>query len=247
MKKILIIEDDQLTADLERDYLEASGFEVDISGNGIHGQKKAETQDYDLLLLDITLPGKNGFDICREIRRKKNLPIILLTARTEDIDKVHGLELGADHYIVKPFNPIEMVARVRAHIRIRERLLGERGTKNEEVVFGDLAISVPRRRVTVRGQEVHLKNREYELLHFLASNPGIVFSREILFDRIWGMEANGDTATVVVHIGRIREKIERNPQKPEYILTVWGAGYKFTDRIPDQQKEVKRNLENVYL
>ena len=230
MKRILIIEDDRLAADLERDYLEASGFEVEIVGNGIEGQAKAEAEDFDLMLLDVMLPGKNGFDICREIRQKKNLPIILLTARTEEIDKVRGLGLGADDYIVKPINPTEMVARVQAHIRIHERLLGEATEKKDKIAFGELMISVPHRRVTVRGKEVNLKNREYELLYFLASNPGIVFSKDTLFERIWGMDSAGDTATVMVHVNRIREKIEKNPQKPEYILTVWGAGYKFAEK-----------------
>ncbi len=233
MKKILIVEDDQLVADLERDYLEASGFEVEIAGNGVEGQRLAEQGDYALLLLDVMLPGRNGFDICRDVRKKKNVPIILLTARTDDIDKVRGLGLGADDYIVKPFHPTEMVARVQAHIRIHERLLREsreEQQRKQELSFGDLTISAPQRRVIVRGREVRLANREYELLYFLASNPGIVFSRDTLFDRIWGMEAVGDTATVMVHINRLREKIEKNPQKPEYILTVWGAGYKFAER-----------------
>ncbi len=231
MKKILIVEDDELAAGLERDYLEASGFEVEIAGNGIEGLRLAKTRTYDLLLLDVMLPGKNGFDICREIRQEQNIPIILITARTEDVDKVRGLGLGADDYIVKPFNPMEMVARVQAHIRIHERLLSEQrnGRPEEEIVSGELVISVPGRKVTVAGAEVNLKNREYELLVFLASHPGIVFSKDTLFDRIWGMDAVGDTATVMVHINRLREKIEKNPQKPEYILTVWGAGYKFTE------------------
>ncbi len=206
---------------------------MDIVVDGIEGQKRAETEDFDLLLLDVMLPGKNGFDICREVRKKKNVPIILLTARTEDIDKVRGLGLGADDYIVKPFNPTEMVARVQAHIRIHERLLSEHAPGNngkEELVYGDLVISALQRRVTVCGQEVRLKNREYELLYFLASHPGIVFSKDTLIDRIWGMDAITDTATVTVHVNRIREKIEKNPQKPEYLLTVWGAGYKFADK-----------------
>ena len=235
MKKILIVEDDKLAADLERDYLEASGFETEITGSGSEGLKLAENNDYDLLLLDVMLPGMSGFDICREIRKKKNIPIILLTARTEDIDKVRGLGLGADDYIVKPFNPAEMVARVQAHIRIHERLLRDVSAdagKTDELVFGELTISVPHRRVTIHGKDVLLKNREFELLLFLASNPGIVFSKDVLFDRIWGMDAVGDTATVMVHVNRIREKIEKNPQKPEYILTVWGAGYKFAEKAP---------------
>ncbi len=233
MKKILIVEDDRLAADLERDYLEASGFEVEIAGNGIEGQKLALTRDYALLLLDVMLPGKNGFDICREIRKKKHIPIILLTARTEDVDKVRGLGLGADDYIVKPFNPTEMVARVQAHIRIHDRLLHEcvmEKAQQEEIIFDDLVISGLQRKVTVHGKEVSLKNREFELLYFLASNPGIVFSKDTMIDRIWGMDSMGDTATVMVHVNRIREKIERNPQKPEYLLTVWGAGYKFTEK-----------------
>ncbi len=235
MKKILIVEDDILAAELERDYLEASGFEAEIADNGTDGMKLAQTEAYDLLLLDVMLPGTGGFEICREIRKTSNVPIILVTARTEDVDKVRGLGLGADDYVVKPFNPMELVARVQAHIRIHERLLGESGNggaENGSIQAGELVISAPQRRVTVRGEEVSLKNREYELLYFLASNPGIVFSKDKLFDRIWGMDAAGDTATVMVHINRIRDKIERNPQKPEYILTVWGAGYKFTDKPP---------------
>lgn len=233
MKKILIVEDDELAADLERDYLEASGYEVDIVGNGTEGLDRAESGEYDLLLLDVMLPGKSGFEICREIRRTKNIPVILVTARTDDVDKIRGLGLGADDYIVKPFNPTEMVARVQAHIRIHERLLADSGAgrgDKDELVFGDLKIYVPYRRVTVRGNEISLKNREYELLYFLASHPGIVFSKDTLFERIWGMGSAGDTATVMVHVNRIREKIEKNPQKPEFILTVWGAGYKFAEK-----------------
>jgi DNA-binding response OmpR family regulator len=230
MKKILIVEDDILAAELERDYLEASDYEVELCSDGDEGYKKAESGIYDLLLLDIMLPGMSGFEICRRIRRKQNVPIIMVTAKTEDVDMVRGLGLGADDYIMKPFNPTELVARVKAHIRIHEILLGGSGTENQEIRYRDLVISVPYRKVTVRGEEVNLKNREYELLYFLASHQGTVFSREALFERIWGQDPTGDTATVMVHIGRIREKIEENPQKPEYILTVWGAGYKFADK-----------------
>ena len=226
MKRILIVEDDKLAAELERDYLEASGYEVDICGNGNDGLLKTESEEYDLIILDIMLPGINGFEICREIRQKKNVPIILVTAKTEDPDLIRGLELGADDYIVKPFNPAELVARVKAHIRIHEMLLDQSNEK-EEIVYRDLVISVPYRKVTVRGNDVYLKNREYEVLYYLASHPGVVFSREKLYEELWGQEAGSDTATVMVHIRRIREKIEVNPQKPEYILTVWGAGYKF--------------------
>ena len=209
MKKILIVEDDILAAELERDYLEASDYEVELCSDGDEGYKKAKSGDYDLLLLDIMLPGMSGFEICRRIRREQNVPIIMVTAKTEDVDMIRGLGLGADDYIMKPFNPTELV---------------------QEIRYRDLVISVPYRKVTVRGEEVNLKNREYELLYFLASHQGMVFSREALLERIWGQDPTGDTATVMVHIGRIREKIEENPQKPEYILTVWGAGYKFADK-----------------
>lgn len=227
MKKILIVEDDKLAAELERDYLEASEYEVDICETGTEGMERAESEEYDLILLDIMLPGMSGFEICREIRQKKNVPIIMVTAKTEDLDLIRGLGLGADDYIVKPFNPSELVARVKAHIRIHEMLLSQGSSEVSEIIYRDLVISVPYRRVTVRGKDVYLKNREYELLYFLASHPGVVFSREKLFEELWGQEPGTDTATVMVHVGRIREKIEVNPQRPEYIITVWGAGYKF--------------------
>ena len=230
MQKILIVEDDLLAAELERDYLEVSGYEVELCSNGEEGYREAMSGKYNLLLLDIMLPGMSGFEICRRIRREQNVPIIMVTAKTEDVDMIRGLGLGADDYIMKPFNPTELVARAKAHIRIHEILLGESGTEKQEIRYRDLVISVPYRKVTVRGEEVNLKNREYELLYFLASHQGMVFSREALLERIWGQDPTGDTATVMVHIGRIREKIEENPQKPEYILTVWGAGYKFADK-----------------
>lgn len=232
MKQILIVEDDVLAAELERDYLEAAGYAVQICGDGPRGLKAAQSGDFDLLLLDVMLPGMSGFAICREIRQESNVPILLVTARQEDVDKIHGLGLGADDYIVKPFNPAELVARVQAHIRIHERLLSDRDREEEakqEIVAGELVISVPFRKVTVRGREVTLKNREFELLCYLASHPGVVFPRDTLFERIWGLDANGDTATVVVHINRLRDKIEDNPSQPEYIQTVWGAGYRFRE------------------
>ena len=212
MQKILIVEDDLLAAELERDYLEDSGYEVELCSNGEEGYRKAMSGRYNLLLLDIMLPGMSGFEICRRIRRIQHIPIIMVTAKTEDVDMIRGLGLGADDYIMKTFNPAELVARVKAHIR------------------RDLVIFVPSRRVTVRGEEVSLKNREFELLYFLAAHQGKVFSKDTLLQRIWGQDPPGDTATVMVHIGRIREKIEENPQKPEYVLTVWRAGYKFADK-----------------
>ena len=229
MQKILIVEDDLLAAELERDYLEVSGYEVELCSNGEEGYREAMSGKYNLLLLDIMLPGMSGFEICRRIRREQNVPIIMVTAKTEDVDMIRGLGLGADDYIMKPFNPAELVARVKAHIRIHELLLQEAGAAPQEIRYRDLVLSVPYRRVTVRGKEVNLKNREYELLYFLASHQGMVFSRDTLLEKIWGQDNSGDTATVMVHIRRIREKIEENPQKPEYVLTVWGAGYKFAD------------------
>lgn len=230
MKRILIVEDDILAAELERDYLEVSGYEVELCADGDEGYRKAESGEYDLLLLDVMLPGMSGFEICRRIRWEKNVPIIIVTAKTEDVDMVRGLGLGADDYIMKPFNPTELVARISAHIRIHEILLGETAAVEQEIRYKDLVISVPYRRVTVKGKEVNLRNREYELLYFLATHQGMIFSRDALLEKIWGKDTSGDTATVMVHIGRIREKIEENPQKPEYILTVWGAGYKFADK-----------------
>ena len=229
MQKILIVEDDLLAAELERDYLEVSGYEVELCSNGEEGYRKAMSGRYNLLLLDIMLPGMSGFEICWRIRRIQHIPIIMVTAKTEDVDMIRGLGLGADDYIMKPFNPAELVARVKAHIRIHELLLEESGAEEQEIRYRDLVLSVPYRRVTVRGKEVNLKNREYELLYFLASHQGMVFSRDTLLEKIWGQDNSGDTATVMVHIRRIREKIEENPQKPEYVLTVWGAGYKFAD------------------
>ena len=229
MQKILIVEDDLLAAELERDYLEVSGYEVELCSNGEEGYREAMSGKYNLLLLDIMLPGMSGFEICRRIRREQNVPIIMVTAKTEDVDMIRGLGLVADDYIMKPFNPAELVARVKAHIRTHEILLQEAGAAPQEIRYRDLVLSVPYRRVTVRGKEVNLKNREYELLYFLASHQGMVFSRDTLLEKIWGQDNSGDTATVMVHIRRIREKIEENPQKPEYVLTVWGAGYKFAD------------------
>ncbi|MGI6557294.1 MAG: response regulator transcription factor [Pseudoramibacter sp.] len=227
-QRILIVEDDPLIADLERDYLEAAGYEVEIASDGETGLELAQSEKWDLFLLDVMLPGMNGFNICRAIRENSNTPIILVTAKKTDVDKIRGLGLGADDYIVKPFSPSEMVARVKAHIAIHERLKSGRTPSHHQIAVKDLVIDTDAHRVSVRGREVSLKNKEYELLVFLASNPDIVFSKETLFDRIWGMDAMGDTATVTVHINRIREKIEIDSSHPEYIQTVWGAGYRFS-------------------
>ena len=226
MKRILVIEDDKGIAELERDYLEANDFNVHIASDGNQGLQEALENDYALILLDIMLPGQDGFHICRHVRAHKNTPILMVSARREDVDKIRGLGLGADDYIVKPFSPNELVARVKAHIVRYERLTGSDGA-GRILQCGGLEIYLDGHRVLVDGEEVALANKEFELLAFLASNPGIVFSKDKLFDRVWGLDAIGDTATVMVHINRIREKIEADPSKPIYIETVWGAGYRF--------------------
>jgi DNA-binding response OmpR family regulator len=224
------VEDDRLIAELERDYLDANGFSAEIALTGTDGFKMATTNDYDTILLDIMLPGMNGFDICREIRKNSNVPIIMVTAKREDIDKIRGLGLGADDYLLKPFNPGELVARVKAHINVHERLKDEtRSDKVEshKINIGELEIRPEEYRVYRSGEEISLTAKEFELLLFLAENPNIVFSKDVLFERIWGFDSVGDTATVTVHINRLRQKIEENASDPKYIVTVWGAGYKF--------------------
>lgn len=227
MKRALIIEDDQGIAELERDYLEANGFSVQICGDGIQGVKAALTEPVDIVILDIMLPGEDGFQVCRHIRQEKDIPILMVSARQEDIDKIRGLGLGADDYIVKPFSPNELVARVKAHLARYEQLTAREDRTHAVLRFGDLVIDEGAHRVFVRDREVVLPNKEFELLLFLAKNPGIVFRKETLFDRVWGEAAIGETATVSVHINRIREKIEDDTSRPKYIETVWGAGYRF--------------------
>ena len=228
MEKILIVEDDELIAELERDYLEASGYEVVLAFGGEAGLREFQ-KGCDAAVLDIMLPKKNGFELCREIRKTSDIPILLVTAKKEDIDKIRGLGLGADDYVVKPFSPAELVARVKAHIGIHARLgQREQGSRQEEcLAFGDLKIYPKAYRVFLKDKEIALANREFELLLFLASNPNIVFSKETLFERIWGMDALGDSATVMVHVNRIREKLKDPSDDREYIQTVWGAGYRF--------------------
>lgn len=226
MKRVLIIEDDRGIAELERDYLEANDFTATLSGNGIEGENIALTEAIDIVVLDIMLPGVDGFQVCRHIREQKNIPILLVSARQEDIDKIRGLGLGADDYIVKPFSPNELVARVKAHLSRYEQLTAKE-TARHALRFGDLVIDEASHRVFLREKEVSLPNKEFELLLFLAKNPGIVFSKETIFDRVWGADSMGETATVSVHVNRIREKIEDNTSHPRYIETVWGAGYRF--------------------
>lgn len=228
MEKILIVEDDELIAELERDYLEANGYAADIVLNGAEGEHKAKNGAYSAILLDVMLPGKSGFEVCRELRRSLHLPILMVTARKEDIDKIRGLGLGADDYLVKPFSPAELVARVKSHIQIHKLLLDAREDKKEtELTYQNLKILPRSRMVYVDKKEVVLVNKEFELLLFLAENPNIVFSKDTLFDRIWGMDSMGDLATVTVHINRLRDKLGRNSSKNQFIETVWGAGYRF--------------------
>ena len=227
MRRILIIEDEESIAELEKDYLELSGFDVDIENEGTAGLEKALHEEYDLFILDLMLPGMDGFEICRKIREVKNTPMIMVSAKKEDIDKIRGLGLGADDYITKPFSPSEMVARVKAHMARYERLIGSGMPDNEVIEIRGLKIDKTARRVWVNGEEKNFTTKEFDLLTFLAQNPNHVFTKEELFSRIWDMESIGDIATVTVHIKKIREKIEFNTAKPQYIETIWGVGYRF--------------------
>ena len=221
MSRILIVEDEESIAELERDYLELSGFEVDIENNGMDGLAKALAEDYDLYILDLMLPGTDGFEICKQIRERKNTPILMVSAKKDDIDKIRGLGLGADDYITKPFSPSEMVARVKAHLARYERLVGTQVAKNEVIEIRGLKIDKTARRVWVNGEETQFTTKEFDLLTFLAENPNHVFSKDELFTRIWNMESIGDIATVTVHIKKIREKIEYDTSNPQYIETIW--------------------------
>ena len=227
MSKILIIEDDLAIAAIERDYLEIDRFEVEIAGDGISGLEKALSGSFDLILLDLMLPGIDGFLVCRKLREQLDIPILMVTARREDIDKIRGLGLGADDYIEKPFSPSVLVARVKANLTQYRRLKGSEKTQRCEISIGAISINTDSHRVYVSGEEKDLKNKEFELLLFLMTNPDMVLSRETLYEKIWGYDAMGDNATVAVHINRLREKIEDDPSNPRYIQTVWGAGYRF--------------------
>jgi DNA-binding response OmpR family regulator len=227
MRKILIIEDDHAIAMIERDYLEIDHFTVEIAPDGLSGVDKALHGNFDLILLDLMLPGMDGFSVCRKLREQLDIPILMVTARQEDIDKIRGLGLGADDYIEKPFSPSVMVARVKSNLAQYQRLKNNGKETSGEITIGPICIHTKSHRVYVGGQERELKNKEYELLFFLVTNADSVFSRETLYERIWGFEAMGDNATVVVHINRLREKIEEDPANPRYIQTVWGAGYRF--------------------
>ena len=225
MAKILIIEDDADIAAIEKDYLELSGFQVSVCSDGVSGLTAALEQPFDLLLLDLMLPGMDGFTICRRVREVKDIPILMVTALGKDVDKIRGLGYGADDYIEKPFSPSVLVARVKAHLAQYQRL---KPSPAESMVLtvGPLTADIASRRVAKNGEEVPLKNKEYELLVFLMRHPGQVFSREDLYEMIWGLESLGDNITVAVHINRLREKLEDDPAHPQLLQTVWGVGYR---------------------
>ncbi|QLY80637.1 response regulator transcription factor [Clostridium intestinale] len=228
MKRVLIIEDDISIAELERDYLEINGFSVDIESSGNKGFYKVQHEHYDLVILDVMLPTMDGFEICKRIRIEKDIPILMVSAKKEDIDKIRALGLGADDYMTKPFSPNELVARVKAHILRYERLVNGSGKKEQDIIqIRGITIDKTSRRIFINDKEISFTTKEFDLLLLLASNPNRVFSKEELFERIWGMDSAGEIATVTVHIRKIREKIESDSSKPQYIETIWGIGYRF--------------------
>ncbi len=227
MSRILIVEDEQEIADLEKDYLELSDFEVHIENNGEDGLREALEGDYALIILDLMLPGVDGFEICKEIRDSKDIPIIIVSAKKDDIDKIRGLGLGADDYLTKPFSPSELVARVKAHMARYDRLVGSGSKPNDIIEIRGLKIDKTARRVYINGEEKSFTTKEFDLLTFLAENPNHVYTKDELFREIWGMESIGDIATVTVHIKKIREKVETDSSNPQYIETIWGVGYRF--------------------
>ena len=228
MSKILIIEDEEAIADLEKDYLELSDFQVEICNTGDVGLKTALEGEFDLVILDLMLPGMDGFEVCKKIREKKNIPILMVSAKKDDIDKIRGLGLGADDYMTKPFSPSELVAREKAHMARYERLVGSsQKPQNDIVEIRGIRIDKTARRVYVDGVEKNFTTKEFDLLTFLAEHPNHVFTKDELFREIWDMDSIGDIATVTVHIKKIREKIEKDTAKPQYIETIWGVGYRF--------------------
>ena len=227
MSRILIIEDEEAIADLEKDYLELSDFEVVIENTGDAGLKRAMSEEFDLLILDLMLPGMDGFEVCKNIREEKDIPIIMVSAKKDDIDKIRGLGLGADDYMTKPFSPSELVARVKAHMARYDRLVGSNQKTNDIIEIRGLKIDKTARRVYLDGEEKIFTTKEFDLLSFLAENPNHVYTKEELFREIWDMDSIGDIATVTVHIKKIREKIEFDTTKPQYIETIWGVGYRF--------------------
>jgi len=226
-KRVLIVEDEVAIADLEKDYLELSGFDVAIENAGDSGLKRALAEDFNIIVLDLMLPGMDGFEVCKQIREKKDVPIIMVSAKKEDIDKIRGLGLGADDYITKPFSPSELVARVKARLSRYERLINSNQKVNDVIEIRGIKIDKTARRVYVDGEEKSFTTKEFDLLTFLAENPNHVYTKEELFREIWDMDSFGDIATVTVHIKKIREKIEIDTAKPQYIETIWGVGYRF--------------------
>ena len=229
MSKILIVEDEVAIADLEKDYLELSGFDVEVANDGLIGLQKALEEDYNLVILDLMLPGIDGYQVCREIRTRSNVPIIMLSAKGEVFDKVLGLELGADDYIMKPFDSKELVARVKAVLRRYQavpKTEAPKETKGKCVEYPGITINLTNYTVLVDDIRVDMPPKELELLYFLASSPNQVFTREQLLDQIWGYEYIGDTRTVDVHVKRLREKLE-GVSDQWTLKTVWGVGYKF--------------------
>ena len=228
MSKILIIEDEVAIAELEKDYLELSDFRVEVCNSGDSGLLKALSEDFDLVILDLMLPGMDGFEVCKRIREEKNIPILMVSAKKDDIDKIRGLGLGADDYMTKPFSPSELVARVKAHMARYERLVGTNARPQNDIVeIRGIRIDKTARRVYIDGIEKAFTTKEFDLLTFLAENPNHVYTKEELFREIWDMDSIGDIATVTVHIKKIREKIEQDTAKPQYIETIWGVGYRF--------------------
>ena len=227
MSVVLIIDNDSKITEQEKGYLELAGLDVIIEQDGLKGIKIALDEDIDLVITDIELPGADGFTICSEILKVKDIPVVFITERNDDIDKVKALTLGAEDYIVKPFSPAELVARVNAHIMRYRRLIRGRMNDNDIIETGDLKIDKTARRVFLKKTEKPFTNKEFDLLLFLASNPNRVFSKDELFRNIWNLESVGGNATVTVHIKKIREKIEENTGNPKYIETIWGVGYRF--------------------
>lgn len=225
-KRILIVEDDDDIASIEKDYLEVSGYQVTVEENGTAGLTEALTEDYDLILLDVMLPGMDGFQIVRKLRDKVDIPIMMVTAKRTDIDKIRGLGFGADDYIEKPFSPGVLVAKVKSQLAQYERLKGKPEDRKRITISG-ITLESDTHRIWVRGEEKVLPNKEFQLLEFLMVHADVVYSRETLYTRIWGMDSLGNTATVPVHINRLREAVEEDPANPRHILTIWGVGYKF--------------------
>lgn len=227
MSRILIVEDDNNILQLERDYLEANGFETEFALDGNKGIQKALNGSFDLILLDIMLPGIDGFQVCKTIRETKDIPILLVSAKKEDLDKINGLGFGADDYIVKPFSPSELVARVKAHINRYNRLTKAANHSDEILKIGDLRLNKKSGDVRIKSTEINLTKKEFEVLYILAAQPDTVFSKNELFEKVWGYDSLGDTSTLTVHINRLRDKLKEADSDTDYIKTIWGRGYRF--------------------